>query len=141
MNQAQITVAPQAQATAPRTVRPASPALAFRMLQGFRPMAGAALYAHTAAVLQLTGMDKGKRVPYATLVAVLGETAVKHHQKTTGFFGADEKGVFLSELGKINPHWLAANVNAELKAACIEVLTTGKTNDKVIKNAAGIKAI
>lgn len=113
--------------------------LAFAMLQGFRPTAGAALYAHTSAVVELLNMRKGAKIPRATLTKIIGETAVKHHLSATGFFAQDAGGVYLSDIGKENPHWV--KVDPELKAACIEVLTTGKPSEKLFKNPAGIKAI
>jgi len=145
-NQTQTTETQEsAQVTQPakgRTVRAAQPAkakLAFSMLQGFRPMSGAALYAHTAAVIDLLNMRKGAKIPRATLTKILGETAVKHHLTKTGMFDIDERGVYLSALGMVNPHWVSTD--PELTAACVKVLTTGQPDGQIVKNPIGIKAL
>ena len=114
----------------------------FKMLQGFRPQAGSHLFAHTAAVLELTGMAQGKAVPRSTLTAIMGETAIKHHTAKTWMFSATSKGVELSDLGQVNPHWLQAD--PELKAAYMEILTTGKTSKPMPQayvNPIGIKPL
>ena len=148
MNQEQNTPAnigtEVAHAQAEKTPAKAKPAqakvkLGFVMLQGFRPSNGNALYAHTAAVIDLMNMRKGAKVPRATLTKIMGETAVKHHLNTTGFLAQDATGVSLSAIGRDNPHWL--KVDPELHAACVAVLTTGKVDARIIKNPSGIKAL
>ena len=114
----------------------------FKLLQGFRPQAGTHLFAHTSAVLELTGMIQGKAVPRSTLTAIMGETAIKHHTAKTWMFSATSKGVELSDLGQVNPHWLQAD--PELKAAYMEILTTGKTSKPMPQayvNPIGIKPL
>lgn len=117
-------------------------AIKYCMLQGYRPRGGSALFAHTAAALELFGMDKGASIPKARLATVLGDTAVKHHLNTTGFLAQDEHGVTVSDLGK--DAFLLRHVDPEEKAAFIEILTTGKTEKPLpvsYTNPKGIKAI
>lgn len=108
-------------------------------LAGGRPNAGNALFAHTAAVFELMGMTRGAKVPRATLSKIMGETAVKYHLNTTRVFDWDDKGISLHDFGRL--FFSSRKIDPELKAAFIEVLSTGKTNDKVMKNATFIKPI
>ena len=120
----------------------ATPAIKYRMLQGFRPGSGSALFAHTAAFLELSGMDQGKRLPSKYVESIIGPAAIKHHLKATGFFEVNASGLAVSPLG-IDAFALRS-INPELKQAFIDILATGKT-DKVVPasftNPNGIKAI
>ena len=135
---AQVTAQVEAPVTnKARTVRAPTPKLAFRVIG--RPGAGASLYAHTAAVFELLGMFKGAKIPRATLAQIIGDTAVKYHLTKTYSLDWDANGLSLHDGGKA--YFKARAIDPELKAAWLEVLTTGKTNDKVCKNQTNIKAM
>ena len=112
--------------------------LAYCILQGYRPMSGAALFAHTAAFIELTGMSS-HAVPRATVTRAMGQTAVKHHTRSTYFFDETEKGLIVSAIGKAA--FALRHIDPELKAGFIAVLTTGKPDARVLKNPLGIKAL
>jgi len=128
-------VAPVTQASKPQAAK-----LAYCMLQGFRPMSGQSLFAHTAAFFKLSGMSETKAVPNALVSRVMGSTAVRYHLKQTGFFDQTERGLVHSATGREYFTKIRAT-NPELVAACVEILTTGKPNDKICKNPVGIKAL
>jgi hypothetical protein len=127
------------QASKPVTVTQAlsnSP-IAFAIVDYARPNAGAALFAHTAAFLKLSGMQEGKAYPKAKASQVIGQTAIKYHT-SNGNFEATSAGLTLSSKG--NAFFMARNashpVNPELEAAFIDVLTTGNINDRAnVKSA------
>lgn len=120
-----------------KTVRAATPKLAFRCLA--RPGAGASLYAHTSAVFELLKMNLGAKIPRATLVSIIGETAVKYHLNVRCSLDWDNSGISVNSFGR--DMFKTRAIDPELKAAWIEVLSTGKTNDKVCKNPNNIKAV
>ena len=125
--QEQLTIAP----VAAQQTRAQSPAIKFRMLQGFRPQAGGLLYAHSAAFIKLTGMREGRRVSAEFFKLVMGPVAYRHHvdannPRWTGFMVQTDKGVELTEGGKMNTHWI--NANPEHVAAFIDILSTGSTD-------------
>lgn len=141
--QTQTQTQTQASKASAQNSTPVAPrALAYCMLQGFRPAAGAALFAHTAAFLALTGMDAGKRIPRATVVKALGETAVKHHLTRTGFFAQYPDGVTVSDMGV--DAFKLRTIDPELFAGFSDILATGKTSrnmPQTFTNPNGIKAI
>ena len=122
---------------APQT-RVAKPALKYCILQGYRPMSGSALFAHTAAFIELTGMTS-KPVARALVARCMGATAVKHHTRSTYFFDETEKGLIVSAIGKAA--FALRHIDPELKAGFIAVLTMGKPDARVLKNQLGIRAI
>lgn len=114
----------------------------FALLQGFRPAAGAALYAHTAAFLALSGMGAGKHIPRATVVRFLGDTAVKHHTNKTGFFEQHADGLTVGAMGA--EAFALRTIDPELFAGFMDILATGKTSrnmPQTFTNPNGIKAI
>lgn len=124
------------------TASTATATLSYCMMQGYRPGSGSALFAHTAAALALLGMDKGKRIPRSTLTRILGETAVKHHTNSTGFFEQDSNGVAVSSMGR--DAFAMRSINPELLAGFMDILTTGKTSRALptsFTNPLGIKAL
>ena len=129
------------QATKGKTATKA-PAVKFYMLQGFRPVSGGDLFAHTHAVLTLLGMYKGAHVAGSTLPKLLGDTAIKHHIRVTGFLGQDKDGYYLNEGGKqIFP---AREMSPESIDCFTQILTTGthkKDSHKTYANPIGIKAL
>jgi hypothetical protein len=138
MNQVHAQI--EAPAQAPAQASKQAPAkLAYHIAQGFRPMSGAKLFAHTAAFLDLSGISEKKPVARALAVRVMGQTAVKYHTERGNFHHAAE-GLFLTVIGTEYLRKMRA-VDPELRAAFVEVLSTGKPNDKVCKNPIGIKAI
>ena len=101
-------------------------------------MSGAALFAHTAAFIELSGMN-AHPVARATVTRAMGQTAVKHHTRSTYFFDETERGLIVSAIGKAA--FALRHIDPELKAGFIAVLTTGKPDARVIKNPLGIKPI
>lgn len=98
-----------------------------------RPVSGANLHAHTQAVLELSGMVKGKGAPKALLARVMGETAVRYNMKE-GKFALNEKGeVVLTAAGKAGFETRSPDRNVvELFKS---ILTTGKPDGAIVKNA------
>lgn len=139
MNQVHAQIEAPAQAPAQASKQAPKLKLTHCILQGFRPASGAKLFAHTAAFLQLSGMSESKPVARALVARVMGQTAVKYHIDRGNFHHAQE-GVFLTVIGTEYLKKMRA-VDPELRAAFVEVLSTGKPNDKVCKNPIGIKAI
>lgn len=120
-----------AQETAPQaaeTAQEAPKALAFAIADYARPKAGAALFAHTAAFLALSGIAEGKAYPKAKAVQVIGQTAVKYHT-ANGNFEHTAEGVKMTDKGRA---FFAARPKAdpELFAAFESVLSTGEVNEK-----------
>lgn len=102
--------------------------IAFAIVDYARPKAGAALFAHTAAFLELSGMNAGQAYPKSKAVQVIGQTAVKYHAGN-GNIEQTAEGVKLTDKGRA---FFAARpaVDKELHAAFVEVMTEGKVNDK-----------
>jgi hypothetical protein len=123
---------PVAAATAP-----AAPKLAFTVLDGFRPSAGAMLFAHTDAFLTLSGLKDGGSYPKAKTVASIGARAVKYHTAQDNIEQTAD-GIRLTSKGAML--FAARTIDAEMAKGFSEVLSEGKANN-VVKNQAGIKAI
>lgn len=124
--------------------KPAAPAatLKYCMLQGFRPAGGKALFAHTQAFFELSGMAQGKRLPRAMVAKALGDTACKHHLNTTGFLAQYADGVEISDMGR--EAFKLRSIDPELLAGFRDILSTGKTSRNMpqsFTNPNGIKAI
>lgn len=118
----------QAPAKVEQTTQEAPKGIAFAIVDYARPKAGAALFAHTAAFLELSGLNAGAAYPKAKAVQVIGQTAVKYHAGN-GNIEQTAEGVKLTDKGRA---FFAARpaVDKELHAAFVEVLTEGKVNDK-----------
>lgn len=118
----------QAPAKAQETQQEAPKGIAFAIVDYARPKAGAALFAHTAAFLELSGLNAGAAYPKAKAVQVIGQTAVKYHAGN-GNIEQTAEGVKLTDKGRA---FFAARpaVDKELHAAFVEVMTEGKVNDK-----------
>jgi hypothetical protein len=124
--------------------QPAAPKAEARycMLQGFRPGAGKALFAHTAAFMELSGMNQGKRIPRSMVLQFLGAAATKHHLNSTGFFAQYADGVEVSPMGKEG--FALRAIDPELFAGFVDILSTGKTSRSMpasFTNEKGIKAV
>lgn len=147
MTQTQITKTPAAKT--PRVSRSkgkteakttqATPAVApiTHALQDYaRPKAGAALFAHTHAFLVHSGIASGAAFPKAKAVQIVGATAVKYHTGN-GNLAATPEGLKLTPKGQAA--FSVRGLDPEYLAAFVEVLTTGKINDKAnAKTAASI---
>lgn len=118
----------QAPQQAPQTEQQAPKGIAFAIVDYARPKAGAALFAHTAAFLELSGLNAGQAYPKSKAVQVIGQTAVKYHAGN-GNIEQTAEGVKLTDKGRA---FFAARpaVDKELHAAFVEVMTEGKVNDK-----------
>lgn len=90
-----------------------------------RPRAGAALIAHTAAFLELSGLSDGKALPKAQAVRIIGARAVQYHTDN-GNFQQTPEGLKLTEKGEF--FFISRAADPELMAAFREVFTTGKIN-------------
>ena len=112
-----------------------APVLVAYLAEGFRPDHGLHLYAHTMAFLELSGMLQGKSIPGATLRKSIGSTAIRYHRGAARLVESAE-GWALTETGRA--YFAARRCSAELKAAYMELLSTGQPNDKTIKNPAYI---
>lgn len=130
--------AAQVQKPAKRTaVKPAvkaaakSATLTHVIKAGFRPKAGAALYAHTQAFLELSGMLAHKPVPRATVEAAIGSTAVKYHLHECNM-EATENGLLLTDRG--DALFGTRSVDPEMLKAYRGVLSTGKVDGVCVKN-------
>jgi hypothetical protein len=113
-------------------------------LTAARPAAGRALYAFTEAVLQLLKMYDGAAVDRKTLTAIVGDRAVAYHLTKTFAFTLTDKGIALN--GDFGADWFKQRVNdkafdpqdfEDFKV----ILTTGKADNRLVKNANFIKAI
>ena len=105
-----------------------APSIKYAIADYARPKAGAALFAHTAAFLALSGINAGQAYPKSKAAQIIGQTAVKYHS-ANGNFEQTADGLKLTDKGRA---FFAARGEAdkELFAAFSEVLTTGKPNDK-----------
>ncbi len=108
-----------------------------------RPVAGRLLAAHTEAVLELLGMYNGKSVPRETLVKIIGTRAVSYHLTQQCTFEMNDDGITLSGFGQgffgVRKH--TNMFDPQDVAGYKAILTTGKADDRLIKNQAHIKAI
>lgn len=102
--------------------------IAYGIADYARPQHGAALFAHTAAFLQLSGITDGKAYPKAKATQVIGATAVKYHS-ANGNLSQTADGLTLTDKGRA---FFAARGEAdkELLAAFTKVLTTGELDDR-----------
>lgn len=149
-----------AAAKAPRTRRPAQKPVAksesivaksvkvigvkFTLSTAARPTAGRTLRAYTEAALQLLGMYDGKAHDRATLVNIIGATAIAYHTKATNAFTTTQDGIILTP-GYGSDFF---KVRAEMKEFDEQdvkdfttIMTTGKADGRLVKNPAFIKAI
>lgn len=127
-----------AKSTASKAKPKAATGVNFSLMAGVRPTSGANLYAHTQAVLELTGMNKGKGASKSLLAMVMGETAVRYNMKE-GKFETNAKGDVVLTAGGA-AQFAARNVdpaNVELFKA---LLSTGKPNT-LCKNADFIRKV
>lgn len=124
--------------TASKAKPKAATGIAFSLMAGVRPTSGANLYAHTQAVLELTGMIKGKGAKKSMLAAVMGETAVRYNMKE-GKFELNEKGEIVLTAGGA-AQFAARKVEAATVEAFKALLSTGKPND-LCKNADFIRKL
>jgi hypothetical protein len=106
----------------------AAPSIKFAIADYARPKAGAALFAHTAAFLALSGINAGQAYPKSKAAQIIGQTAVKYHS-ANGNFEQTAEGLKLTDKGRA---FFAARgeTDKELLAAFTEVMTEGKVNDK-----------
>lgn len=109
-----------------------------------RPVAGRPLRAFTQAVIELLDLTKGKQYDRATLASIIGPRAVNYHLTQTGAFEMTEKGIGLA--GSYGVDYFAERANnkefdpqdvADYKA----ILTTGKADGRLVKNANFIKPL
>ena len=103
------------------------PALKYALIDYCRPSAGGALFAHTQAFFELSGLSTGGAYAKAKALQVIGNTAIKYHS-SNGNFETTDQGLKLTAKGQA--FFAIRPINAELKNAFIEVMTTGKPNDK-----------
>lgn len=135
---AESKAAPKAKSTASKAKPKAATGIAFSLMAGVRPTSGANLYAHTQAVLELTGMIKGKGAKKATLAMVMGETAVRYNMKE-GKFEINDKGEVVLTAGGA-AQFAARKVDAATVEAFKALLSTGKPNE-LCKNADFIRKL
>lgn len=116
-------------------------AAAYGLATHIRPGSGKALQAHTEAVLQFFGLHgKNGQVMKADLVKVMGATAVAYHANPLqGNFVEVEPGALaLSERGRLVFADRASKMADDAKALVatyLAILTTGKPDGKVVKDA------
>lgn len=136
---AESKAAPAAKKSTASKAKPkAATGVNFALMAGVRPNSGANLYAHTQAVLELTGMIKGKGAKKAMLAMVMGETAVRYNMKE-GKFELNEKGEVVLTAGGA-AQCAARKVEAATVEAYKALLSTGKPND-LCKNADFIRKV
>lgn len=135
---AESKTAPKAKSTASKAKPKAATGINFALMAGVRPTSGSNLYAHTQAVLELTGMIKGKGAKKATLAMVMGETAVRYNIKE-GKFELNEKGEIVLTAGGA-AQFAARKVEAATVEAFKALLSTGKPNE-LCKNADFIRKL
>jgi hypothetical protein len=113
-------------------------------LTSARPVAGRKLNAFTESVLQLLGMYKGKRYSRNVLAKIMGDTAVNYHTRKTGAFDVTEQGIGLNgdfgiEFFKMRTE--NKEYDANDLAVFKEILTTGKIDGNLVKNATFIRPL
>jgi hypothetical protein len=135
---AESKAAPKAKSTASKAKPKAASGINFALMAGVRPNSGANLYAHTQAVVELTGMTKGKGAKKAMLAMVMGETAVRYNMKE-GKFELNEKGEVVLTAGGA-AQFAARKVEAATVEAFKALLSTGKPNE-LCKNADFIRKV
>lgn len=105
-----------------------------------RPASGARLYAHTQAVLDLTGLVKGAAVDKSLLVKVMGDQAVRYNV-SKGAFAIDNGKVSLTVAGKAAFESRIAKLDTALVDAYKAVMSEGKPVESVCKNKDLIQAV
>ena len=135
---AESKAAPKAKSTASKAKPKAASGINFALMAGVRPTSGANLYAHTQAVLELTGMIKGKGAKKSMLAMVMGETAVRYNMKE-GKFEINDKGEVVLTAGGA-AQFAARKVDAATVEAFKALLSTGKPNE-LCKNADFIRKL
>ncbi len=95
-----------------------------------RPVSGGNLYAFTQAVLNATGMVKGKGASKALLTTVMGATAVRYHLNKTTFVIDDKGQIILSPVGKhsFNERVVKGQVDQTTVEAYEQLFRDGKAN-------------
>lgn len=119
-------------------------AVKYQISTAARPAAGRQLKAYTEAVLQLLGMYKGKAYDRATLNTIMGSTAVNYHTTRTLAITATNDGLMLTPGFGSDFFAMRAELN-EFDPKDVEdykaILTTGKADNRLVKNQAFLKAI
>jgi hypothetical protein len=144
--------APQAAKTTAATTAPAASVvtkaakkLAIKYtITAARPAAGRQLAAFTHAVLEMLDMYKGKKYDRKTLTDIIGSRAVAYHLTTTCALEMDDNGIGLSgDYGKDFFMQRATNkaFDPQDVADYKTILTTGKADNRLVKNQNFIKAI
>lgn len=114
---------------------------AYGLATHIRPGSGKALQAHTEAVLQFFKLNsKGGQVLKADLRRVMGDTAVAYHLKPeiANFVEVEPGVIALSERGRLvfaDRASKFADDSLSLVATYLSILTTGKPDGKVVKDA------
>ena len=112
----------------------------FELGIGFDKGAGDRLKAHTQAVLELFGMDKGAAVEKAQLRKVVGDQAIRYNVDK-GAFKVEGGKVSLTEQGAAFFRERLAKLDAAIIQAYKEVLTKGEPVELVCKNKEQIVAL
>lgn len=128
--------APAKAKTAPKAKGPSFALMA----GGARPGAGDRLKAHTQAVLELYGMDKGAAVEKAQLRKVVGDQAIRYNVDK-GAFKVEGGKVSLTEQGAAFFKERLAKLDAAIIQAYKDVLTKGEPVESVCKNKDQIVAL
>lgn len=110
------------------------------MAGGARPGAGDRLKAHTQAVLELYGMDKGAAVEKAQLRKVVGDQAIRYNVDK-GAFKVEGGKVSLTEQGAAFFRDRLAKLDSAIIQAYKDVLTKGEPVESVCKNKEQIVAL
>lgn len=118
---------PAAKVAAKTAAKPAQ-AIKYAIEDFARPQAGAALAAHTAAFLALSGMNDGKACPRALATKVIGPRAISYHIGNKNF-EVTEEGIALTAKG-INA-MNARTIDAEKFAAFSEFFKNGALNESI----------
>lgn len=129
----------KAPAKAKATPKAKGPSFAL-MAGGARPGAGDRLKAHTQAVLELFGMDKGAAVEKAQLRKVVGDQAIRYNVDK-GAFKVEGGKVSLTEQGAAFFRERLAKLDSAIIQAYKEVLTKGEPVELVCKNKEQIVAL
>ena len=115
--------------------------LKYRVTDAFRPGSGALLFAYTMAWLQTTGLIDGGSIALSKAQKIAGKTAIDYHlgasnkRKTPNFTVAGESIRLTS--GAANFFADRAH-DPKTRQAYIDMMTTGKIDGAIIKNAAGL---
>lgn len=136
-------VAPVAIQTSAAAVSAKVVGVPFVITQMARPSAGRHLYAFTHAALTMLGMYDGKAVDRATLTNVVGATAVSYHTTKTQAFALTNEGITLNGSYGVDyfmERQRAAKFDPKDVEAYTEIMTTGKMDNRLVKNSGAIKA-